>query len=262
MNLIYSVLLGIVQGLTEFLPVSSSAHLVIVQNLFGIKDPQIFFDIVLHLGTLCAVVLYFYKDIIYILKSLIDVRSEGFRFAVLLFMSIIPTAIGGFLLKDFFESLFTSPLASATLLIVTGIVLFITRFKKKTTKDISSISILDAVIIGIAQTCAIAPGLSRSGMTVSAGIFRGIDRKLCAKYSLLLSIPAILGALLSEIGDVSNISAADIFNYFVGFGISLAVGYIAIGILVKVLERARFYMFAYYCWILGICFLLYFNILG
>lgn len=250
--IIYHILLGIIQGLTEFIPVSSSAHLVIAQHIFGLKEPQIFFGIVLHLGTLLAVVIYFYKDILDIIKSLSSPRSDGFRLFILLVIGTIPTAILGFFLKGYFKLLFSSPVFSAIFLIITGIILFLTRFIKRTGKDIRAFSYLDAIIIGVAQTIAIAPGISRSGITISAGIFRGIDRKLCARYSLLLSIPAVIGALLSEIKEVGAIDSVNLIYMSLGFVSSFLVGCLAITILVKCLQKARFYMFAYYCWIVGI----------
>lgn len=258
MNLIQSIILGIIQGLTEFLPVSSSAHLVIAQNLLGIREPQIFFDIMLHLGTLCAVVVYFYKDILGIIKSLLDARSDGFKLGILLIIATIPTGIGGFLLKDYFENMFSSPLYSSFFLVITGTILFFTRFKKDANKTIRDFSIVDSVLIGIAQLIAIAPGISRSGMTISAGIFRGLDRKLCAKFSLLLSIPAIMGAVVAETGEFRLCGIRDLLNIFIGFLTSFLVGYVAIILLVKVLEKAKFYMFSYYCWIIGSLSVLYF----
>jgi len=258
MNYIESIFLGFVQGLTEFIPVSSSAHLVVMQNILGIKEPQIFFDIVLHLGTLCAVFLYFYKDIWNIGKSLLDVSSEGFKMAVLLIVATIPTGIGGFLFKDYFERLFSLPLYTSLFLIVTGVVLFITKFKLNNNKTIKSFSYMDAILIGFAQTVAIAPGISRSGMTISCGVFRGLDRKLCAKFSLLLSIPAIIGAALSEIMDIKISEAGNLGNIFIGFLTAFLVGYLAIILLIKVIEKSKFYMFAYYCWTVGFIASIYF----
>jgi undecaprenyl-diphosphatase len=258
MNFIQSIFLGFVQGLTEFIPVSSSAHLVIMQNILGIKEPQIFFDIVLHLGTLCAVILYFYKDILDIAKSLFDFSSEGFKMAVFLVIATIPTGIGGFLFEDYFEKVFSLPVFTSLFLVITGIVLFLTKFKLNNSKTIQNFSYLDAILIGIAQTIAIAPGISRSGMTISAGIFRGLDRKLCAKFSLLLSIPAILGAALSEMKDIKICEIGNPGNIFIGFLTAFLVGYGAIILLVKILEKARFYIFSYYCWVVGSLSFLYF----
>lgn len=255
----YYILLGIIQGLTEFIPVSSSGHLVLAQSIFGLREQQIFFDIVLHLGTLLAIIVYFYRDILDIIKSLSSPSSDGFRLFILLIVGTVPVAILGFFLKRYFELLFSLPIYSAVFLVVTGIVLFLTRFVKRTEKGIRAFSFLDAITIGIAQVIAIAPGISRSGITISTGIFRGIDRKLCARYSLLLSIPAILGALLSEIKEVEKLVPLDLIYMFLGFVSSFLVGYIAITILVKCLEKARFYMFSYYCWIVGIFAILFFG---
>lgn len=253
MPLIYYILLGIIQGLTEFLPVSSSAHLVIAQNIFGLKEPQLFFDIVLHLGTLCAVVIYFYRDIIDIIKSITRPKSEGFRLFMLLVVGTIPTAILGFFLKGYFEILFSSPIFSAIFLVVTGSILFLTRFNPDARKlNVRAFKFLDAIIIGIAQTVAIAPGISRSGITISTGIFRGVDRRLCGRYSLLLSIPAIIGALISEIGGIKMIGLEYLMYITLGFISSFVVGYMAIRVLIKCLEKAKLYMFSYYCWFVGL----------
>lgn len=256
--LIYHIILGIIQGITEFIPVSSSAHLVITQYLLGLKEPQIFFDILLHLGTLLAVIIYFYRDILDIIKSLVHPKEEGFRFFVLLIIGTIPTAILGFLLKEYFKKLFSSPIYSGIFLLVTGTILFLTRFAHKPRKlDIRAFSFIDAIIIGFSQVLAIAPGISRSGITISTGIFRGIDRRLCGRYSLLLSIPAIIGALISEIFDV-KIEGLESLNYmFFGFITSFIIGYIAIKILIKVLESAKLHIFSYYCWFVGALIILF-----
>lgn len=250
--LFYHILLGIIQGLTEFIPVSSSAHLIIAQNIFGIKEPQIFFDIILHLGTLLAVIIYFYRDILNIIKSIPHPKSDNFKLLLLLIIGTIPTAILGFFLKKYFELLFSSLIFSATFLLITGIILFLTRFKKYTGKNIAGFGFLDAIIIGITQVIAIVPGISRSGITISAGIFRGIDRKLCAKYSLLLSIPAILGAVISEIKDIKTIGSETLIYILLGFISAFLVGYLAINILIKFLQNQKFHIFSYYCWIIGI----------
>lgn len=242
---VYCIFLGIIQGLTEFIPISSSAHLVIFQEILGIKEHQVFFDIVLHLGTLFAVIIYFYKDIINIIRF----TREGSRMLALLFIGTIPAGVAGIFLKDFIETIFSSPVSVSVLLAITGIVLYATKYIKKDTTE--NISILDALIIGFAQMFAIAPGLSRSGMTISTGIFRGIERKRCARFSLLLSIPAITGALVVKSGDIKELNSLNIFNILLGFLSAFLVGYIAIKVLVKVLEKAKFYIFAYYCWIVG-----------
>ena len=255
---LYHISLGLIQGITEFIPVSSSGHLVIAQNLFGIKEPQIFFNVVLHLGTLFAVVAYFRKDLINIIRSIFKPKSESFRLMLLLVVGTVPTAILGFLLKDYFKLLFLTPIFSSIFLIFTGIILFLTKFIKRTERGIRRFSFFDAIIIGIIQTIAIAPGISRSGVTISTGIFRGIDRKLCAKYSLLLSIPAILGALASEIGEIKTLNSLNLIPILLGFISAFIVGYIAIAILIKFLEKEKFHLFSYYCLLFGIISLIYF----
>lgn len=258
---IYYTIMGIIQGITEFIPVSSSGHLVIAQNLFGLQKPQIFFDIILHLGTLMAVIIYFRNDILEIIRSLIKPKTEGFKLFLLIITGTIPIFVLGYLMKGYFKLLFTTPIYSSIFLIITGTILFLTKFIKTAPdheKDIQKFSFKDAVIIGISQALAIAPGLSRSGVTISAGIFRKINRKLCTKYSLLLSIPAILGAVFSEITEVQAISFEQLIMLLIGFISSFISGYLAIIVLVKCLEKAKFYVFSYYCWLIGIFSLIYF----
>ena len=252
----YHILLGIIQGLTEFLPISSSGHLVIAQNLLGMQKPQISLDIILHLGTMFAVIIYFRKDIIAMVKSLCHPGSKYFRLALLLAIGTIPVAILGFLFKRYFKLLFTSPVYSSFFLIITGGILFLTKFCRPPpghdAKDIRAFSFKDALIIGISQTMALAPGISRSGITIATGLFRNINRTLCARYSLLLSIPAILGAVAAEGRQCTALSPSDLWTVLLGFAASLIAGWLAIAILVRCLQQARFYIFSYYCWALGI----------
>ncbi len=260
----YHILLGIIQGLTEFLPISSSGHLVIAQNLFGVQKPQISLNIILHLGTMLAVVIYFRKDILAMIKSLRHPGSAHFRLVLLLVIGTIPVAILGFLFGQYFKLLFASPVYTSLFLIITGIILFLTKFRRPAAehqaKDIGGFKFKDASIIGISQAVAMAPGISRSGITIATGLFRNIDRTLCARYSLLLSIPAILGAMIAEGKEYTVLSSADLWPVLLGFTSSLITGLLAIVILFRCLQRAKLYIFSYYCWALGIFSLIYFSI--
>jgi len=210
MTILQAIFLGIVQGLTEFLPISSSGHLTIMQYVLGIP-PDIPFDITVHLATLLAVVIYFWSDIIELFKGfflglvqLFKKDKNGlaanlyFRFSLLIIVATIPTALMGLFFKDFFEGLFSSLFAVGGFLLVTGLIIILAERVKRGDKDLGKISFVDALIVGAAQGCAIAPGLSRSGTTISAALFRGLNRKLAARFSFIVALPAIFGAFLLQ----------------------------------------------------------------
>lgn len=266
MDIIQALILGIVQGLTEFLPVSSSAHLVFVPEIMGIQS-SLAFDTILHVGTLVAVVGYFWNDILHMLKSfflsLIDipkgqfmkgVREDKFKkLAWFVIIGTIPAGLAGVLLKDFFEGLFNNIPAVGLFLIITGFLLWGSeRVSKSVTEKTSleNMSLKSSFIIGVFQALAIAPGISRSGATISAGLFLGLERELAARYSFLLSIPAILGATLVQAKDITSL---DITTTVVvaGFIAAAITGYLAIKILLKLIKERSLMIFAYYCWIVG-----------
>lgn len=263
-TVIEALILGVVQGLTEFLPVSSSAHLVIFQHLFGFKEPMIFFDVCLHLGTLLAVVLFLKDDLVSIiqesLKLFMPQNETGFkqrwksapfvRFALLAILATFPTAIIGFLFKDRFESLFSSVPAVGSMLIVTGIILFLTKNVTPATKKINEITILDAFIIGSVQGLAIAPGISRSGSTIAFGIFRGIRQDLAARFSFLLSIPAILGATIVKFDSHLSLNGG-IHIYLAGIITAAIIGYLSLKLLSSMVSKGHLYYFSPYCIAVG-----------
>lgn len=262
------IILGIIQGLTEFLPVSSSAHLVLGHRLFGLA-PNIAFDIVVHLATLFAVLIYFWKDIINLIKSffaavfsvvlgktsLASTWKENFefRFSCFVLVSTFITACIGFAFSDFFESLFSSVKAASFFLLVTAfIILFAEKFSKPK-KSITGIRFLDSVILGFAQSLAIAPGLSRSGTTVSAGLLLGFERELAAKYSFILSIPTILGAGILQAKEVVFSSTHSGGSFMLAGGLSALIsGVFAIYIFMKIIKTSTLRPFAYYCIIVGL----------
>lgn len=232
-----AVILAIVQGITEWLPISSSGHLAIIQILFGVSPP-LFFDIALHFGTLLSVIAYFRNDIIALLN-----KKEWIVFIIL---ASIPTAIIGLALKDFFASFFSDLLLVGLALLITGAFLFMTRNAKAG----SNLAAKSAIVIGIAQGFAVAPGISRSGATIGAGMLLGLDKDQAARFSFLLSIPAILGASLIEARELA-IQSVDLGPTVLGVIVAAVVGYLSIGFLLDIIRKGNFSIFSYYCFALG-----------
>lgn len=241
------IFLGITQGLTEFFPVSSSAHLVILQKILGVTGNEVALSVVLHLGTALALIVFFFKDII---KLLGDIKT--------LFLVVIVTIITGIIGiegKGFFERLFVSVKPAALALIFTGLILLLT--KKFMDAKRNNVNIKDAAILGLTQGIAIIPGISRSGITISTLLFRGIDRQNAFKFSFLASIPAILGATILEAGDISLALNASMRGFAFGFIFSLLSGLLSLWVLKIVLRKAKLYYFGYYCIAVGIIVVLF-----
>ncbi len=267
MNTIEAIVLGTVQGLTEFLPVSSSGHLVLFQNLFGLKEPELLFDICLHVGTLSAVVIVFYREILEILKALFQIPARmktaggivrlcqadpSIRMALLIVVGFIPTAVIGLLFKEITDQLFGSITIVGCMLLVTGTLLWMTRKVRGDGRPIGQATLRDALLIGVVQGLAILPGISRSGSTISIALFLGVDRKLAGRYSFLLSIPAIAGALVLGLDTPELQTTIPLGTIAVGSVISAAVGWLALVILLRVVDRGQLHRFAPYCWIVGV----------
>ena len=264
MSLAEAIILGIVQGLTEFLPVSSSAHLALLQSMLpGFSQPGLLFDIMLHCGTLVAVVLYLRKDIKWLLASLFSRRSNetspshqhGRKIVWYLVLALIPTALIGYFGRPWVMFTFTRPLAVALLLLITGWLLFGTQFFRQPGRGVEGMRRRDAIFIGIAQGMATFPGISRSGATIATGIFAGINRELAARFSFLASIPAIVGALILDLFKASSPileSEGLIFYYISGTIAAAIIGYFALAILFRIIRGFRLSFFAYYCWGLGL----------
>lgn len=267
MTTIQAIILGAVQGMTEFLPVSSSGHLVLFQHLFGLEEPELLFDICLHVGTLMAVLVVFYREIAEILTALVRIpsgaaRSGGvvslwrtdpaIRLAVLIVVGSVPTAIIGFLFKGITDRLFGSPLLVGGMLLVTGTLLWLTRWACRQGRPIPQTTLRDAVIIGIVQGLAIIPGISRSGSTISTALFLGVDRKVAGRYSFLLSIPAILGALLLGVTSPDLRTDIPIETIIIGLAASAIIGWLALIVLLRVVDQGRLHWFAPYCWLAGL----------
>lgn len=255
MDILKAIILGIIQGITEWLPVSSSGHLAIAQNLFGLKEENVFFDIMLHIGTLIVVLIVFREDIKKIILALFKKEpSYHKKLGYYVIIGTIPTAIIGLLLKDLFESMFDTLLLVGCMLLITGFILFGGEAKKFERKK--KMNALDSIFIGIAQGFSIAPGISRSGSTISTALFCGIDRDESARFSFLLFIPAILGATFGKILEVEK-SKVEFFPIFVGMISAMIVGYFSIKLLLKIVRNRKLRIFSYYCFIVGILVILY-----
>jgi len=248
MDLIQVLILAIIQGIMEWLPISSSGHLVVVQQHLGLKVPLIF-DVSLHVGTLCVIIVAFRKDIAEIVKALykLDFKSEEGKLAIHIALGSIPTAIIGLLFHDIFKLLFNSTLAVGTALIITGFILYFSKLRKNG----KELSYLDSLLIGIAQGVAIAPGISRSGITLSTGFLRRIKKEVIFRYSFLLSIPAVIGATVMESKDLV-VGEVDMVALLFGVVVSMMVGYVSLKLLLKIVLKEKFHLFAYYCWIIGL----------
>jgi undecaprenyl-diphosphatase len=258
MNILEGIVLGIVQGVTEFLPVSSSGHLLLVSDLLGIEEQGITFSVLVHFATVLAVLVYFFKDIKQIFISTItsifsfgkkEMKQEAW-FGWLIVIATIPTGIIGVLFKDFFENLFGHSGYVGYMLLLTGLLLYVANKVASGTKTIKEVSFFDAVLIGLAQSIAILPGISRAGSTITMAIFRKLDRDLAARFSFILSIPVILGATLIEMTDLQGgvISVA----YILGAISAFISAFFAIKIFMRILQKKRLDFFAYYCFSIGI----------
>ncbi|MCF8110235.1 MAG: undecaprenyl-diphosphate phosphatase [Desulfobacteraceae bacterium] len=263
MTILQAVILGIIQGLTEFLPVSSSGHLVIFQDLFHLRRPELIFDVAVHIGTLVAVWIYFYKDISAIIKavvkwgySLIRRADPGpatpeIRLAAMIAAGSVPTAVIGLAFHGIADILFSSVLVVGFALVATGLWMWFTRGRDRTQGDLSRLNTVRAFLIGIAQGIAVIPGISRSGATIATGLYLGLDREKAARYSFLLSIPAIAGAALLSFAGIPAAGSAKMSAVLAGSTAAALVGYAALWLLVYLVKRGRLFIFAPYCWILG-----------
>lgn len=241
------IILGTIQGLTEFFPVSSSAHLVIAQKLLGISGEGVVIAVTLHLATCLALIIFFFKDILNILRDI--------KLLSLIIIVTVITGIIGILGKDFFEGLFGSAELVAIALIITGLLLIIT--KKFTDYKREDINVKDALILGLAQGIAIIPGISRSGITIAALLFRKVERKTSFRFSFLASIPAVLGATLLKARDIRLILHTEFMNLSAAFILSLASGLLSLWLLKVILNKAKLHYFGYYCIIVAVVTLLF-----
>ncbi len=255
MNIFQAIILGIIQGITEFLPISSSGHLVLVQKLFDLQTPPIFFDVLVHVGTLLAIVVYLRRDLIKIILGLKN--KEVQKLIVFVVVGTLPVVVVGFLLLDFIENIFNSFLTVGISFLITAAILMGTVFVKKTEKSLEGMGWLDSIFIGIFQAIAILPGVSRSGSTISAGLFRKMERNSAFKFSFLLAIPAICGALVLQLIQDKIPLDCSFSIGLLGFVFSAIFGLLALKILERVLIKGKFFFFAIYCFVLGLVVLLF-----
>lgn len=265
MSIIEAIILGIFQGVAEFLPISSSGHLALLQQLFDIKEGNLFFTEMLHFGTLISIFIVYFKDIIKIIYEifiLIGDIIKGRRRKLTLHQKLglfvltgsIPTAIIGLTFEDFFEGLYTSILPIGIAFIVTGFLLFIAEKNTYQNKGIKDMTVKDSLVVGTFQGIAIIPGISRSGSTIVASLFRGLNKSLATEYSFLLALPATFGAFLLGIIDVFKEDSSSVMingPLILGIILSSIVGVISIKILIKLLKNNKLHYFSYYLWVVG-----------
>ena len=265
MSLLSSIILGLIQGVAEFLPISSSGHLAIAEHLLGMTGLEIpeFFDVLLHLGTLVAVFAAYWEDIRdMVVEFFCGVRDLAHRttptpvpparrLILLIIVGTLPLLVV-LPIKDLVEGLADNMYFVGGALIVTGFLLFASDRVKKGRKTEKNATLVDVLLVGAAQAVATCPGISRSGTTITAGCFVGFDRKFAVRFSFLLSIPAILGANVLSIKDaLATVVWSEVPVYLVGVAVAAAVGYACIRLLKMIADKGKFGFFAYYCWIVG-----------
>ncbi|MBU0973374.1 MAG: undecaprenyl-diphosphate phosphatase [Proteobacteria bacterium] len=266
MEIYQGIILGILQGVTEFLPVSSSGHLVLGQLYFKITEFTLVFDVSVHMGTLAAVVVVYWSDIRQMLEAIFKLLAgvaghkpvvplfktdANLKLAVFIIAGSVPTAAIGLVIKQFEQVLFSSAVLVGCMLILTGTVLWISRRYYHNENAMAKFNVKQAVFIGVVQGLAVIPGISRSGSTIAAGMFAGLDRQTAAKFSFLLSVPAIIGAEILGVKDA--LEKGFVMNLATIYGTiaSFIVGLIALKLLLKLVHRGKFHLFAPYCWLAG-----------
>jgi len=253
-ELLKAIVLGGIQGLTEFLPVSSSGHLVIGSKILGFQDQGVIFDVFLHLGTLLSIIIVFRSEIGAMIAAPFRILTgnqtesdkQFFLWDVYVVVATLPAVVVGLFFKDQVEMLFGSTVVAYLMLIVTGVIMIVARYLPEKEQPITW---WRSLLVGCAQACAILPGLSRSGSTIFVGMALGIPRQVIARFSFIMSIPAILGAAVLQFGDfLENPPAADsIGNILAGTCMSAVAGYLAIKLLLDIIEKNRLQWFGYYC---------------
>ncbi|MGH9463481.1 MAG: undecaprenyl-diphosphate phosphatase [Vicinamibacteria bacterium] len=260
MPLHIAVLLGLIQGLTEFLPVSSSGHLAVAQYFLpGFSQPGLLFDIVLHLGTLLAVLVYFRQEIVFMLRAL-GPGNEGTTWRqlwILLVVGTLPAVALVLLFGDLITESFSDLWIVGVTWMVTGVLLLSTARLTSNQRGFGDMKVTDALTVGLFQGAALLPGLSRSGSTIVGGLLRGLTHDAAARFSFLLSIPAIIGAAVYELPGVSLLETDAAAPYLAGFATAFLVGHVSIGFVLRLLAIRRFHLFGYYCLLAGGALLVY-----
>ncbi len=258
MNIYQSILLGIVQGLTEFLPISSSAHLAFAQHYLGIKESDLLFSLMVHFATAIAIVCYYKRDIYSILAESwgneIGVGKLNRHLLKLILIAMLPTAVVAFLLQGTVLRVMDDIRIAAILLLMTGLLVFNTDRIREKGIDILQTTVGIALIVGFAQGVAVLPGISRSGITIFAGLVLGLERSWAVKFSFLISLPVIIGMtiirIIMESGNIL-VEPVRLFIYVVGSLFAGLVGYWAITVVIRLIQKKHFGLFAIYCWVLG-----------
>lgn len=270
MDLLQAILLGILQGVTEFLPVSSSGHLALARALVGREImPGITFEIVVHFGSFCSIAFYYRQRLILILSDLFKsltpagiksgrlTTDANTRYSFIILLSMLPAMLVGFTLKDYIEEIFVNPVVVSAMLLVTGTLLFTTRLVKHPQGEVDA---KRGLLMGVAQSFAILPGISRSGSTISVGLFSGIHREKVADFSFIMVLPVLAGAMLLEFLEIlqNGIEYAAVVALAGGFIASFLSGYLSLKYLILLLKREKFFYFSFYCWAVGIAGIIYF----
>ena len=269
MTYFMSILMGIIQGVAEFLPISSSGHLALFQTLFGMENMEekyMFFTVLLHFGTLISVCMVYWRDIVDMIRefflgiaALAGRKDTGVappparRMVMLIIIATVPLFVMVFL-QDAVNQLFSNSIMVSCALLATGFILFFSDRMARGHKTAKNATVADALIVGCGQALAVIPGLSRSGTTISVGMMRGFDRAFAVRFSFLMSLPAVLGANVLEIKDAlaSNFPIEELPMYLVGVAVSAVVGYFAIRLVKSLSDKGKFGKFAYYCWAVGL----------
>lgn len=266
MGLFQAILLGLLQGATEFLPVSSSGHLVLAEQLLNVRTDDIVFDVFVHFGTFVAVVVYFRREIRDIIlglwrwiRRMENPNREEASLAGYIAIGTIPAVVIGLGFKGYIESAFKSPIFASGMLVCTGLILLSTRFAVTHDKSVRARS---SFVIGCAQALAMLPGISRSGSTISAALFLGVAKEKAATFSFLLALPAIFGATLLELKEVldTGVGAFMLFTYLLGTVAAALFGYLCIALLLGIIRKGKFDYFGYYCLAVGLFGLIYFQV--
>ena len=269
MTYFMSILMGIIQGVAEFLPISSSGHLALFQTFFGMENMEekyMFFTVLLHFGTLISVCMVYWRDIVDMIRefflgiaALAGRKDTGVappparRMVMLIIIATVPLFVTVFL-QDAVNQLFSNSIMVSCALLATGFILFFSDRMARGHKTAKNATVADALIVGCGQALAVIPGLSRSGTTISVGMMRGFDRAFAVRFSFLMSLPAVLGANVLEIKDAlaSNFPIEELPMYLVGVAVSAVVGYFAIRLVKSLSDKGKFGKFAYYCWAVGL----------
>lgn len=249
MGLLNVIVLGLIQGITEFIPVSSSGHLVIFQHFMEV-DGGITLNVFLHFGSLLAVTYVFRKEII----GIITLKEKYRKLTYFIIIGSIPAGVIGLLFEDFFEEVFSTLTVVGVALLITGFLLFISDKINTEERSLKKMNLGDAIFIGIAQALAIFPGISRSGSTIVGGLFKGLDRELAARFSFLLALPVIGGATLLQTRNIFSVGLEGIaaIELTAGTFTSMIASFFAIKVLLILIKKEKLSIFAYYCWILGL----------